>query len=91
MIEVEQIILETTPEVWLDALMDTYGLALTKLAYSYVQDWGKAQEIVQDVFLTCYEQYDKNTLFNHTKHGFTALQLIAQRTITALLGLSALL
>lgn len=43
---------------WLSNLMDEYGDRLTKLAYSYLQDWGKAQEVMQDVFLTCYQQYD---------------------------------
>lgn len=57
-----------TPEAWLDTLMDTYGLPLTKLTFSYVQDWGKAQEIVQDVFLTCYEQYNKR----HTIQSYKA-------------------
>lgn len=45
-------------EQWLSDLMDAYGDRLTKLAYSYLRDWGKAQEVVQDVFLTCYQQYD---------------------------------
>ncbi|WP_107839657.1 sigma-70 family RNA polymerase sigma factor [Metasolibacillus meyeri] len=71
MTHIENISLDATfdtPEAWLDNLMDTYGLALTKLAYSYVQDWGKAQEIVQDVFLTCYEQYNKR----HTIQSYKA-------------------
>ena len=44
---------------WLTHLMNEYGDRLTKLAYTYVKDVGKAQEIVQDVFVTCYEQYEK--------------------------------
>ena len=44
---------------WLTHLMNEYGDRLTKLAYTYVKDIGKAQEIVQDVFVTCYEQYEK--------------------------------
>ncbi|WP_233208511.1 MULTISPECIES: sigma-70 family RNA polymerase sigma factor [Planomicrobium] len=43
-------------EQWLVEIMDTYGDRLTKLAYSYVRDWGTAQEVVQDVFLTCYKK-----------------------------------
>nr|WP_279577067.1 sigma factor [Planococcus ruber] len=43
---------------WLKDLTDEYGDRLTKLSYSYLRDWGKAQEIVQDVFITCYQQYD---------------------------------
>ena len=44
---------------WLTHLMNEYGDRLTKLAYTYVKDIGKAQEIVQDVFVTCYEKYEK--------------------------------
>ena len=44
---------------WLTHLMNEYGDRLTKLAYTYIKDVGKAQEIVQDVFVTCYEQYEK--------------------------------
>ncbi|WP_413363593.1 sigma-70 family RNA polymerase sigma factor [Lysinibacillus sp. 3P01SB] len=44
---------------WLEYLMDTYGDALTKLSYSYIKDIGKAQEIVQDVFLLCYERFEE--------------------------------
>lgn len=40
---------------WLHKLMTTYGDALTNLSYSYLHDWGKAQEVAQDVFLKCYE------------------------------------
>ncbi|WP_301109347.1 sigma-70 family RNA polymerase sigma factor [Sporosarcina sp.] len=46
-------------EKWLRNLMDEYGGRLTNLAYSYLKDWGKAQEVVQDVFFTCYSQYAK--------------------------------
>lgn len=44
---------------WLEHIMDVYGDALTKLAYSYVKDVGKAQEIVQDVFITTFNEYEK--------------------------------
>ena len=42
-------------EQWLVEIMDTYGDRLTKLAFSYLRDWGAAQEVVQDVFLVCYK------------------------------------
>ncbi|WP_237721489.1 sigma-70 family RNA polymerase sigma factor [Paenisporosarcina sp. TG20] len=45
-------------EQWLEEIMDQYGDRLTKLSYSYLHDWGRAQEVVQDVFLICYKQYD---------------------------------
>lgn len=37
-------------ERWLSELMDELGERLTKLSFSYLKDWGKAQEVVQDVF-----------------------------------------
>lgn len=43
-------------ERWLSELMDELGERLTKLSFSYLKDWGKAQEVVQDVFLTCYKK-----------------------------------
>lgn len=43
---------------WLEKIMDEYGDALTKLAYSYVKDVGRAQEIVQDVFFTSFNEYE---------------------------------
>lgn len=50
--------IKSQKEVWLENLMNDYGDQLSKLAYSYLKDWGKSQEIVQDVFLTCYNQYN---------------------------------
>ncbi|WP_339254382.1 sigma-70 family RNA polymerase sigma factor [Sporosarcina sp. FSL W8-0480] len=43
-------------EIWLSGLMDEFGERLTKLSFSYLKDWGKAQEVVQDVFFTCYKK-----------------------------------
>ncbi|HET7627645.1 MAG TPA: sigma-70 family RNA polymerase sigma factor [Bacillales bacterium] len=37
------------------ALMEKYGSDLKKLAFTYVRDWEKAEDIVQDVFIACYE------------------------------------
>lgn len=45
---------ESEEEVWLSGLMDELGGRLTKLSFSYLKDWGKAQEVVQDVFYICY-------------------------------------
>lgn len=42
---------------WLELIMDDYGERLTKLAFNYVKDWGIAQDVVQDVFVTCYNNY----------------------------------
>ncbi|WP_349409213.1 sigma-70 family RNA polymerase sigma factor [Pseudalkalibacillus sp. SCS-8] len=42
----------------IELLMDQYGEKLTRLAYTYVKDWGKAEDIVQEVFVTCYTKLD---------------------------------
>lgn len=47
---------ETNTEQWIVEIMDIYGDRLTKLAYSYLHDWGTAQEVVQDVFFICYKK-----------------------------------
>lgn len=44
---------------WIEAVMDEYGDRLLKLALSYLKDKGRAQEVVQDVFLVCYQKYDE--------------------------------
>lgn len=44
---------------WHDALMDEYGLEMTKLAYTYVKSWPTAQDVVQDVFVKVYHQYER--------------------------------
>jgi len=57
--QIETVATSQSKDEWLNALMDEFALPLTKLAYTYTSDWGKAQEIVQDVFVTCYNQYAK--------------------------------
>jgi RNA polymerase sigma-70 factor, ECF subfamily len=57
-----------------ELLLDEYGEKLTRLAYTYVKDWGKAEDIVQDTFLSFYAKQDqfrgdcslKNWLFKLT-------------------------
>jgi DNA-directed RNA polymerase specialized sigma24 family protein len=49
--------MEIEQDQWLEEIMDEYGDRLTILAFSYLKDWGKAQEVVQDVFVTCYKMY----------------------------------
>lgn len=46
-------------DAWLETIMDEYGERLTKLAYNYVKDWSRAEDIVQDVFVTCFRHYEK--------------------------------
>ncbi|MBT2661431.1 sigma-70 family RNA polymerase sigma factor [Bacillus sp. ISL-45] len=46
-------------DTWLEFIMNEYGERLTKLVYNYVKDWKLAEDIVQDVFIVCYKNYDK--------------------------------
>ncbi|MBT2639355.1 sigma-70 family RNA polymerase sigma factor [Bacillus sp. ISL-39] len=46
-------------DAWLEIIMNEYGERLTKLVYNYVKDWKLAEDIVQDVFIVCYKNYDK--------------------------------
>ncbi|MBN8191803.1 sigma-70 family RNA polymerase sigma factor [Bacillus sp. NTK074B] len=46
-------------DAWLESIMDEYGERLTKLAYNYVKDWSLAEDIVQEVFVTCFRHYEK--------------------------------
>jgi RNA polymerase sigma factor (sigma-70 family) len=46
-------------DVWLEMIMEEYGERLTKLAYNYVKEWSLAEDIVQDVFITCYRNHAK--------------------------------
>jgi RNA polymerase sigma-70 factor, ECF subfamily len=43
-------------ELTLNSLMKEYGQSVLWLAYSYVKDKNLAEEITQDVFISCYEK-----------------------------------
>jgi RNA polymerase sigma factor (sigma-70 family) len=45
-------------EVWFEKIMNEYGDRLTKLSYNYTKDWSLAEDIVQDVFMTGYKEYE---------------------------------
>jgi RNA polymerase sigma-70 factor, ECF subfamily len=51
-------ILEMDKEVLVENLMHKHGTELTNLAYTYVRDWGIAEEVIQDVFFKCYQNLD---------------------------------
>ncbi|KAB2335904.1 sigma-70 family RNA polymerase sigma factor [Bacillus mesophilum] len=38
--------------------MDVYGERLTKLCFNYTKDWNVSEDIVQEVFITCYREYE---------------------------------
>jgi RNA polymerase sigma-70 factor, ECF subfamily len=40
-------------EKYIELLIDTYGYDVYKLAYFYMKDKGKAEDITQEVFFTC--------------------------------------
>lgn len=46
-------------EIWLEKIMMEYGDRMIRIAYSYLKDWGTAQETVQEVFITCYNRYEQ--------------------------------
>lgn len=43
----------TNRDEWLESIINEYGERLTKLAFNYLKDWGRAQNVVQEVFVTC--------------------------------------
>lgn len=67
-VDIEILMMVEDQDQWLDTLMDLYGEPLTNLAYTYTRDWGKSQEIVQDVFITCYRDFQKR----HTIRNYKA-------------------
>ncbi|WP_270182532.1 sigma-70 family RNA polymerase sigma factor [Alkalihalobacillus sp. CinArs1] len=42
----------------IEQLMSQFGESILRLSYTYVKDWGKAEDIVQEVFLTCFLKID---------------------------------
>ncbi|WP_407270279.1 sigma-70 family RNA polymerase sigma factor [Radiobacillus sp. PE A8.2] len=49
------ILFQKDKDEWFEAIMDEFGERLTKLAYNYLKDWRLAEDVVQDVFITCYK------------------------------------
>ncbi|MBS4196231.1 sigma-70 family RNA polymerase sigma factor [Lederbergia citri] len=41
-----------------EELIDTYGKGMTSFAYTYLKDWGEAEEVVQEVFIIVYKKID---------------------------------
>lgn len=52
---------ELEREEWLKEIAYTYGDQITKLAYSYLKDWNQAQDVAQDVLLTCFKNYENRS------------------------------
>jgi RNA polymerase sigma-70 factor, ECF subfamily len=55
--QVDDIILDNKEQLIIK-LMNSHGEKLTRLAYTYLKDWGKAEDIVQDVFITCFTKLE---------------------------------
>lgn len=51
--------LEMTSDVLLHHLMREYATELKRIAYLYVNDMAECEDIVQEVFLTCYQNLSK--------------------------------
>jgi RNA polymerase sigma-70 factor (ECF subfamily) len=56
--QLDNIIGRYPKEEIIEHMMDQFGEKLTRLAFTYVKDWGRAEDIVQDVFVTCYTKMD---------------------------------
>ncbi|MDT8858870.1 sigma-70 family RNA polymerase sigma factor [Alkalihalobacillus sp. MEB130] len=46
---------EREKEEILEFIVDTYGKPVTNFAFTYVKDWGLAEDIAQDVFLKVFD------------------------------------
>ncbi|ANC77386.1 hypothetical protein ABE65_011465 [Fictibacillus phosphorivorans] len=40
------------------SLMEQYGASLNKLAFTYLKDWARSEDVVQEVFMSCYKNLD---------------------------------
>ena len=49
---------EETKEVILHELMRQYGSELKRIAYLYVNDHSECEDIIQEVFISCYQNMD---------------------------------
>ncbi len=48
----------TDKDAVLETIMEDYGESVVWLAYSYLKDKGKAEDIAQEVFIICYTKLD---------------------------------
>jgi RNA polymerase sigma-70 factor (ECF subfamily) len=47
-----------TKEELLERLIDQFGPDIKRLAYTYVKDWPTAEDITQEIFISCYKKID---------------------------------
>ncbi|MFC5734016.1 sigma-70 family RNA polymerase sigma factor [Cytobacillus gottheilii] len=55
---VDEILNIESKDEWFEKIMDVYGERLTKLCFNYTKDWNVSEDIVQEVFITCYREYE---------------------------------
>ncbi|WP_121603735.1 sigma-70 family RNA polymerase sigma factor [Virgibacillus sp. Bac332] len=48
-----------TNEILLEELMGLYGDELKRIAYLYVNDISQSEDIVQEVFISCYKNFHR--------------------------------
>ena len=54
MIELEADYSEFSSDVLLNQLMEDYAIDLKRIAFLYVNDMSECEDIIQEVFISCY-------------------------------------
>lgn len=70
---IRQGVVSPADETLLDELISLYGEELKRTAFLYVHDLALAEDIIQEVFISCYKNIDK---FNHNSSYKTWLYRI---------------
>ncbi|MCD7034349.1 sigma-70 family RNA polymerase sigma factor [Metabacillus sp. GX 13764] len=55
--EIQQV--HQSNEDLITGLIDQYWVSVKKLAFTYVKDWGLAEDVTQEVFIRCYRNLDQ--------------------------------
>ena len=63
-----------TKEEQLSWLMEEYGDMVVRLAYTYVKQRQLAEDLSQEVFISCFKGMKHLKIRPLIKHGFTGLQ-----------------
>lgn len=57
-VNIDKVIGRYPKEEIIEIVMDQYGEQLIRFIYTYVKDWGKAEDIIQEVMVTCFKKLD---------------------------------
>jgi RNA polymerase sigma-70 factor, ECF subfamily len=49
---------EYQKEVFISDIVNQYSEMIVRLAFTYLKDWGKSEDVMQEVFVTCYKKLD---------------------------------